>query len=114
MIMDDLLANLEVVCDIAGDAGRLVADRPVTGLRTKRRPLDLVCDLDLAADELIVGALRERYPGDAILSEESGRQGPSDAQRLWIVDPLDGSTNRVRGIWPWGSGICCVDRSGIL
>jgi myo-inositol-1(or 4)-monophosphatase len=51
----------------------------------------LLTEADLAAERLIVGRLRAAYPEDAVLAEEGGATGAGD--RLWIVDPLDGTTN---------------------
>ncbi len=52
------------------------------------------------ADRAVEKALRERLsvarPGDAVLGEEFGRDG--DAERCWILDPIDGTKNYVRGI----------------
>lgn len=57
---------------------------------------DLVTVADRESEALIVGAIRKRYPGHAILAEESGLvEAGSDVHRgsRWIVDPLDGTTN---------------------
>lgn len=65
--------------------------------RIKNGPRDYATAQDLGAEELILGAITERFPSDAILSEESHTQ-PSDAERLWIVDPLDGTRNYANGL----------------
>ena len=57
-----------------------------------------VTEADRTAEETIVGILRAAYPSHAILGEEGGRRGR--AGRTWLVDPLDGTSNYVRGI-PW-------------
>src|SRR6185436_15537263 len=49
---------------------------------------------DKESEALIIGRIRDRYPNHAILAEESGASGSSDAaQGRWIIDPLDGTTN---------------------
>jgi myo-inositol-1(or 4)-monophosphatase len=53
--------------------------------------IDLVTDADRAAEEVVLGFLRQRYPGHAILAEESGASRGSGLR--WVVDPLDGTTN---------------------
>lgn len=64
---------------------------------------------DLVADELATGPLLDA--GFAVLSEESGRQGP-DRAPVVVVDPLDGSTNASRRI-PWyATALCLVDDDG--
>ena len=59
---------------------------------------DLVSAADLASEEAIIGAIRERYPDHGILSEEAGESASSKSGPTWIVDPLDGTTNFVHGI----------------
>ena len=56
---------------------------------------DFVSSADIAAEEAIIGVIRKHYPDHAILAEESGRQGESD--HVWIIDPLDGTTNYLHG-----------------
>ncbi len=57
-----------------------------------------VTSADLAADRLIRSGIAAAYPGDAILTEESG-DDPSrlNAERIWIVDPLDGTAEFIAG-----------------
>lgn len=59
---------------------------------------DLVSIADLASEEAIIGAIRDRFPEHRILSEEAGWSSPSVSGPTWIVDPLDGTTNFVHGI----------------
>ncbi len=78
---------------------------------------DTQLDVDLGAEKLVLNALHEAFPDDAILSEE-GDSPPSTASRLWIIDPLDGSfSTRTRcsasqsrcssmGSRRWASSIC--------
>ena len=64
--------------------------------------IDLVTEADHGAEERIITLLRHQFSDHAILAEERGReQGRSD--RLWIVDPLDGTTNFAHGVKS-----CCV------
>jgi len=56
---------------------------------------DYVSDADLAAEKAVIDCILKHYPDHAILAEESGAQGASD--HLWIVDPLDGTTNYLHG-----------------
>ena len=58
---------------------------------------DLVSDADLEAEQVIAQAIRAQYPDHAILGEET-LDGAIDAEHLWIVDPLDGTTNFVHHI----------------
>ena len=56
---------------------------------------DYVSDADRAAEKAIIDCILKHYPDHAILAEESGAQGESD--HLWIIDPLDGTTNYLHG-----------------
>jgi len=56
---------------------------------------DFVSDADRAAERAVIDTILRHYPEHAILAEESGAQGESDY--LWIIDPLDGTTNYLHG-----------------
>ena len=64
-------------------------------IRAKRKN-DFVSEVDHAAEEAIIGVLREAYPSHGILAEESGAQD-LDAEFIWVIDPLDGTTNFLHG-----------------
>lgn len=53
---------------------------------------DLVSQADLESEEMIVRLIRDAFPDHEILAEE-GQRGATDAEHLWVVDPLDGTTN---------------------
>lgn len=56
---------------------------------------DLVSEVDRAAEDAIIEVLKTAYPEHAILAEESGASG--DSEHVWIIDPLDGTTNFLHG-----------------
>ncbi len=56
---------------------------------------DFVSSADIAAEKAIIDVIHKHYPDHAILAEESGVQGESD--HVWIIDPLDGTTNYLHG-----------------
>ena len=56
---------------------------------------DFVSDADLAAEKAVINCILKHYPDHAILAEESGAQGESET--VWIIDPLDGTTNYLHG-----------------
>lgn len=65
-----------------------------------KAPNDFVTEVDRAAEAVIVDILREAFPEHGILAEESGRSGPTDgrgSEFVWIIDPLDGTTNFIHG-----------------
>ena len=57
---------------------------------------DFVTEVDNAAEEAIISVLHEAYPGHGFLAEESGYRD-RDAEYLWVIDPLDGTTNFLHG-----------------
>lgn len=69
---------------------------------------DLVTDTDEEAQQLIVDTILEAYPDHRILAEESpnsSNNGVLQAEYLWIIDPIDGTTNFTRGIPPYAVSI---------
>ena len=61
--------------------------------------IDIVTEMDLGAEEIVVATIKERFPEDAILAEESGLEEGKGrgVDGLWIIDPLDGTTNYAHG-----------------
>jgi myo-inositol-1(or 4)-monophosphatase len=59
--------------------------------------VDLVTEADKASEALIAERLLTAFPNDSLLAEEGTGSGTRDAERLWIVDPLDGTTNFAHG-----------------
>ena len=81
------------VCEVARRAGELQLSRyEDPGEIKEKAPKDFVTEVDLLCEELMVEAIRERYPGDAILSEERGGS-VSETGRTWLLDPVDGTAN---------------------
>lgn len=63
---------------------------------TEKSRHDYVSEVDRACEQVIVSEIKRFYPDHAFLGEESGLSGEGD--RLWIIDPLDGTTNYLHGI----------------
>lgn len=60
---------------------------------------DFVTEVDHKAEEVIIETLLTAYPGHGILAEESGRtHGAKNSEYVWIIDPLDGTTNFIHGL----------------
>ena len=71
---------------------------------------NFVTEVDLNAEQEIIYQLQKAYPDHAILGEESGFIGREDAEDRWIIDPLDGTTNFIRGIPHYAVSIACMYR----
>ena len=89
---------LNIAVKAARRAGNLIhrsADKIDHLTIAKKSHADFVSEVDRAAEQTIIQTLLEAYPDHAILAEESGGQG--DSEYLWIIDPLDGTTNFLHG-----------------
>ena len=98
----DLLAARDLVTGLAVGAGRLQLDRRATLTvgAPKAHANDVVSDVDIASERLIVDAIHDAWPDDAVQAEEGhGRTGTSGW--LWVVDPLDGTRNYISRTGPW-------------
>ncbi len=101
------------MADFAGDLGfaHVLADAADDITMRRFRSLDLrveskpdltpVTDADLAVEESLRNVLGRARPRDAMLGEEYGRTGSS--QRCWVIDPIDGTKNFVRGVPVWAT-----------
>ncbi|WP_051866136.1 inositol monophosphatase [Streptomyces griseus] len=95
-------------------AGAFLRSRLPQGcaVRPKGERGDVVTDLDVLAERLVMDRIRERFPHDRILAEESGELSGDDNGRTWLVDPLDGSNNVAIGLPVCAVGIAlCVDEA---
>ena len=81
---------------MASRAGELQLSRYENPGRVREKaPKDFVTEVDLLCEDLMVDAIRERYPEDAILSEERGGSVAEDG-RTWLLDPVDGTANYMK------------------
>ncbi len=71
---------------------------------------DFVTEVDIKAEEDIIYHLQKAYPDHAIIGEETGLTGREDAEYCWIIDPLDGTTNFIRGIPHYAISIACLHK----
>ncbi|GAA1341636.1 histidinol-phosphatase [Arthrobacter roseus] len=77
-------------------------------LKIETKPdLTPVTDADKAAEEAIRGQLSRARPRDAVLGEEFGSAG--SGSRRWVIDPIDGTKNFIRGVPVWATLIALVD-----
>jgi myo-inositol-1(or 4)-monophosphatase len=74
---------------------------------------DFVSEVDRAAEREIRYHLKKAYPDHAILGEEGGLEGDENADYRWVIDPLDGTTNFLRGIPHYGISIACLHKGKV-
>jgi histidinol-phosphatase len=97
---DDDLRFAHVLADAADDI--TMRRFRALDLRVESKPdLTPVTDADLAAEESLRHVLSRARPRDAVLGEESGKTGVG--KRCWVIDPIDGTANYVRGVPVWAT-----------
>lgn len=85
---------LTVAADAARKAGSLLQDYARSGFHIEHKsPINLVTDADHAAERCIIDYVRGHFPDHGFLAEERGHDPASSSPYLWIIDPLDGTTN---------------------
>ena len=102
---------LSFATNLAKEAGTLLKERfhrqdLVSELKSDN---SLITEADLAADRLIRHTIQKEYPNDGILSEEEGTTYPDGYTHIWVIDPLDGTTNFSLGLHYWGVSITRLD-----
>jgi histidinol-phosphatase len=98
-----LADDLSLALALAGDADLISLDR-FTALDldvTTKPDRTPVTDADKAVERSIRAGITSARPGDSILGEEYGEAG--DSPRQWIIDPIDGTSNFLRGVPIWGT-----------
>jgi|SRR5579864_1089989 len=82
---------------------------------TRKRHNDFVTEVDKAAEQAVIDALRRAYPDHSILAEESGASAGAsgESEYTWIIDPLDGTTNFIHGFPQYAVSIA-LQHKGVL
>ena len=92
---------VNVAIKAARAAGAIInrAALDVESVRISQKQVnDFVTEVDHASEKVIIETLLTAYPGHGILAEESGAEhGAKDSEFIWIIDPLDGTTNFIHG-----------------
>jgi myo-inositol-1(or 4)-monophosphatase len=108
---------LNIAIKAARSAGAIInrasLDLDMLKVNTKA-PNDFVTEVDQAAEAVIIETLLQAYPDHAILAEESGRaHGARDSEFVWIIDPLDGTTNFIHGFPVYAVSIALAHRGQV-
>ncbi len=110
--------ELQVMIEAAQAAGEGLLKRfarlQELQVQTKRGPTDLVSIADQEAEATVRARLAAAQPRYAFLGEEGGVGGGSDASQLWIVDPLDGTTNFLFGCPLWGVNVALAREGRVV
>ncbi|MEC4018318.1 histidinol-phosphatase [Streptomyces sp. H27-D2] len=108
--MSDYLDDLRLAHVLADAADAQTMERfKALDLKVETKPdMTPVTEADKAAEELIRSSLRRARPRDAVLGEEYGSEG--SGPRRWVIDPIDGTKNYVRGVPVWATLISLMVR----
>jgi myo-inositol-1(or 4)-monophosphatase len=102
---------LNIAVRAARRAGEIIVRNlergPPLGVRAKSRN-DFVTEIDQMAERDIIETIRRSHPDHGFLGEESGRSGGDEY--LWIIDPLDGTTNFLHGFPTFAVSLACQYR----
>ena len=71
-----------------------------------------VTDADKAVERAIIDAIAAKYPSDGVVGEEFGTSGSKD--RYWVIDPIDGTKNFLRGVPTWATLIALVENEQVV
>ena len=89
---------LETAIGAGRQAGAILQDYVRSGFRIERKDrINLVTDADHAAEQCVIDHIRKQFPSHRFLAEERGRVEQSLSPYLWVIDPLDGTTNFAHG-----------------
>jgi myo-inositol-1(or 4)-monophosphatase len=95
---------LDVALEAANSAAAVIRDAAprIRSIQWQtKKPSDFVSEVDLAAEAAVIGVIRRRDPGASILGEEGGAiaavRASDDSGVVYVVDPLDGTTNFLHG-----------------
>ena len=103
---------LEAVATAAAEAGQLAWKRMHDGFRRwEKVPGHPVCEVDLEVDALLFDRLKAIDPEAGWLSEETADDAARlGAERIWVVDPIDGTRDYLRGRPGWCVSVALVER----
>jgi len=105
--------EIEVARTAALKAGELVLQYQSHGVTPETKPdLSPVTIADRESERLISSLLSEAFPEDGLLGEEGGRKVPTSGRR-WIIDPIDGTRDFLRGLPGWAVLIALETENGV-
>ncbi|UPM43538.1 inositol monophosphatase family protein [Halocatena salina] len=96
----------------AANAGANVAMesfRTDIAVETKAHETDPVTQADRDTQDRVASVLTDAYPGEVIVGEERGTHDTvPDRGAAWVIDPIDGTSNYIRGVRTWATSVACV------
>jgi histidinol-phosphatase len=113
--MTDFTSDLALAQELADAADKISLERfRALDLKVETKPdRSPVTDADRAVEQALKAILAEHRPADGIIGEEFGTSG--NTERKWIIDPIDGTANYMRGVPVWASLIALsIDHKPVL
>lgn len=108
-------AAMDIARQVGTETAKFRADIQPETLAVENKGLqDFVTIADKHAEQTIRNTLLEQFPDDAFLGEEGGASRNGSSKGTWVVDPIDGTTNFIRGFRHWGVSIAFVAGDEIL
>jgi myo-inositol-1(or 4)-monophosphatase len=110
--VSDPKARAEAAARVAREAGAIALDfhrRRAQLAVEEKGPTDYVTIADREVEQVIRARLAEAFPGDAFLGEETADGFCGGLDRAWVVDPIDGTHNFLRGVPYWNVAIAWVE-----
>ena len=97
MNTNELKPLRQVACETAVSAGKLILEKWSQPRQVREKSYrDFVTDADVAAQKHITSIIRQKFPHHGFLTEEKDDQLPKQGDIIWIIDPVDGTTNYSR------------------
>jgi myo-inositol-1(or 4)-monophosphatase len=115
--MNSISANLNIMIKAAEKASRaLIRDfGEIEKLQVSiKGPTDFVSNADLKAEKIIIEELKKARPNYSIISEEDGSESNKDKNNIWIIDPIDGTTNFLHGVPHFAISIALKSKDEIV
>ena len=104
-------STVDFAKSLAIKTGKLLLDyfQP-SGIQVKvKSDHTVITEADLAADRLVTESIHKQFPAEGVLSEEQQTTYPNDKKYVWVIDPLDGTTNFSLGLPIWGISIARLE-----
>ncbi len=115
--MKSISANLNIIIKAAEKTSKsLIRDfGEIEKLQVSvKGPSDFVSNADTRAEKIIIEELKKARPHYSIISEEEGSETNKDTQNVWIIDPIDGTTNFLHGIPHFAVSIALKSKNEII
>jgi len=102
---------LDTALFAAESASKLIQETSNRSVKAYKSKTDLVTETDIASEQIISNIIKSKYPDHSILAEESGMNQTDQAEYIWVIDPLDGTTNFVHNYPSYAVSIALVHKN---